>query len=60
MRDEVVAASAEATNVFLFSHGWNNDWDTLSSCDASMLAGAFESRMGLPAALGYAQTRMAP
>jgi pimeloyl-ACP methyl ester carboxylesterase len=26
-RDEVVAASAEATDVFVFSHGWNNDWD---------------------------------
>ncbi len=27
-RDEVVADAAEAADVFVFSHGWNNDWDT--------------------------------
>jgi hypothetical protein len=27
-RDEVVADATEATEVFVFSHGWNNDWDT--------------------------------
>jgi hypothetical protein len=27
-RGEVVADAAEATDVFVFSHGWNNDWDT--------------------------------
>lgn len=24
--DEVVASSKQATDIFLFSHGWNNDW----------------------------------
>src|SRR5437867_7553126 len=25
-RDEIVADAAGATDVFVFSHGWNNDW----------------------------------
>jgi pimeloyl-ACP methyl ester carboxylesterase len=27
-RAGLVAAATDATDVFLFSHGWNNDWDT--------------------------------
>ncbi len=25
-QDELVKVTAESTDVFLFSHGWNNDW----------------------------------
>src|SRR6266566_2168286 len=25
-RDEILADAASATDVFVFSHGWNNDW----------------------------------
>lgn len=29
--DDLVAAAAKATDVFIFSHGWNNDWNAATS-----------------------------
>jgi len=29
--DDLEAAAADATDVFLFSHGWNNDWEAATS-----------------------------
>ncbi len=45
-RDELVrtAAAGEVTDVFLFSHGWNNDWASATAKYESFLSGFGEMR----------------
>ncbi|WP_433202257.1 hypothetical protein ACQP00_32015 [Dactylosporangium sp. CS-047395] len=49
-RDEAVARAAEATDVFLFSHGWNNDWAAATGRYREFIARYGEARQtGWPA-----------
>ncbi|MGN7916615.1 alpha/beta hydrolase [Lysobacter sp. 22409] len=43
------------SDIFLFSHGWNNDWEAASERYASFVNGYIEQRrqLGLPAPAGY-------
>lgn len=49
------AASGKYTDVFIFSHGWNNDWDAASSRYHRFIDGYLKMRRdhGLPMPAGY-------
>src|SRR5688572_22037941 len=43
-RADLIESATKKTDVFLFSHGWNNDWDTASERYESFIGGFIKMR----------------
>jgi hypothetical protein len=54
-RRHLLAQAGQYTDIYLFSHGWNNDWPTASKRYDSFYAGfsAMRKEFNLPAPVGY-------
>ena len=55
-RAHLVARAGNYTDIFVFSHGWNNDWKAATARYESFIGGFMEMRssQGLAAPPGYA------